>query len=250
MKGMILTAGLGTRLKPLTDKVPKPLIKIGEYHMLDLSIAYLTKYGIDEIIINVHHLADQLMEYVMGKRWEGYSIEISDETSKLLNTGGGLKKASWFFEGEQNFVLMASDILTDLDLSEMINEHRSGKALATLAVKERKTSRDLLFDSGNQLAGWKHNQTGEIKHVPGKEGIKGFGFSGIHVINTKLFSKITEEGAFSIIDLYLRLAETEKIMGFEHSEGKWLEFGRLESLKNLESNSDFIELVKKIDGIN
>ena len=244
---MILTAGLGTRLKPLTDKVPKPLLYTGDFRMLDLCVAYLKKYGIDEIIINVHHLADQLMEYVAEKRWEGYRIEISDETTELMNTGGGLNKASWFFGGEKDFVLMASDILTDLNLTQVINQHKESGALVTLAVKERKTSRDLLFDEEGYLAGWKNNQTGEIKNVAGRKGIKGLGFSGIHIINTALFDKFIETGAFSIIDAYLRLAETEKIMAFEHSEGKWLEFGRIENIENALKNPDFVELVRSLE---
>lgn len=246
MKGMILTAGLGTRLKPLTDKTPKPLLNVGAHNMLDLCVAFLLKHGVNELIINVHHLADQLMEYVAQKRWEGLKIEISDETNELMNTGGGLNKASWFFDGEKDFVLMASDVLTDLNLSAMIDKHVNSKSLVTLAVKERKTSRDLLFDSMGLLAGWKNNQTGETKSVPGKIGSKALGFSGIHVINTLLFNKFIETGGFSIIDAYLRLAEFEKIMAYDHSDGKWMEFGRIENIENAVKNPDFIELVGKL----
>jgi len=246
MKGMILAAGLGTRLRPLTEKRPKALIKVGDYMMLDLAIAYFIKHGIRDIIINVNHFADQIMEYVAQKRWEGFNLEISDETSGLLNTGGGMKKASWFFEGEENFVLMAVDILTDLDLTAMVNHHRNMGALVTLAVKERNTSRDLLFDGNGSLAGWKHNESGEVKEVKGKKASRGYGFSGIHVINTSLFSKINEEGAFSIIDLYLRLAVNEKINAFDHTGGGWIEFGRTENIKNAKDSKEFVELVQKL----
>lgn len=246
MKGMILTAGLGTRLQPLTNKTPKPLLKVGEYSMLDLCIAYLKKHGVEELIINVHHLADQMMEYVVEKRWEGLKIEISDETDRLMNTGGGLQKSSWFFKGEKDFVLMSSDILTDLDLSAMIKQHRTSEALVTLGVKERKTSRDLVFDENGMLAGWKNNQTGETKTVAGKTGITSRGFSAVHVIDTSLFEKFTETGDFSIVDAYLRLAETEKIMAFDHSDGKWMEFGRIENIENALKNPDFNEMVSSL----
>ncbi len=246
MKGMVLAAGLGSRLRPLTDKTPKPLLRIGNYRMLDLTIDYLVKHGVTDIIINVHHLADQLMEYVAEKRWAGYRIEISDETKGLLNTGGGLVKAADFFRGENDFVLMASDILTDLNLAQMLEEHKNNKALVTLAVKQRTTSRDLLFDANGFLSGWKHNQTGEVRHVKGKTPVKGLGFSGIHVINSRLFSLVREEGAFSIIDLYLRLAEDESIRAFEHSDGKWLEFGRVESISNADSDPDFTGLIEEL----
>jgi N-acetyl-alpha-D-muramate 1-phosphate uridylyltransferase len=164
----------------------------------------------------------------------------------LMNTGGGLQKASWFFKGEKDFVLMASDVLTDLDLSAMINQHKNSGALATLAVKERRTTRDLLFNEEDLLAGWKNNQTGETKSVAGKIGGKALGFSGIHVINTAIFDKFTETGAFSIVDAYLRLAETEKIRSFDHSDGKWMEFGRIENIENALKNPDFIELLTKL----
>ena len=246
MKGMILAAGIGSRLKPLTDKTPKALVKVGEFTMLDLAIAYLSKHGVDEIILNVHHLADQLMEYVAQKRWLGYNISISDETAELMNTGGGLQKASVFFEGETDFVLMAVDILTNLDLTQMLKQHRASGALVTLAVKERKTSRDLLFDSEGNLAGWKHNESGEVKSVKGRDSKKGLGFSGIHIISTEIFKLIEETGAFSIVDLYLRLAEKQEIKCFEHSGDKWLEFGRADSINKLVASDAYKFLVEDI----
>jgi NDP-sugar pyrophosphorylase family protein len=239
MKGMILTAGVGSRLKPLTDKTPKALVKVADFAMLDLALAYYKKHGVEDVIINVHHMADQLMEFVAQKRWMGYTIEISDETSELLNTGGGLKKAASFFNGEKEFALMAVDILTDLDLTAMVEQHRQNKALVTLAVKDRETSRSLLFDNQGCLAGWKHNSTGETKIVEGRQAQDAFGFSGVHVISTKLFDLMEETGSFSIVDLYLRLAKTEKIQLFNHSEGRWIEFGRVENIKNALNSDDF-----------
>lgn len=243
MKGMILTAGLGTRLKPLTEKTPKALVKVGEHTMLDLCISYLRKHGVEELIINVHHYADQLMEFVMQKRWEGIHIEISNETDKLMNTGGGLNKARWFFEEEQDFVLMAVDILTDMDLSAMIKQHTTTGSLTTLAVKKRETSRSLMFDSEGNLAGWKNNSTGETKVVDGRETVKGYGFSVIHVINSRIFDLITETGDFSIIDMYLRLAANNEIKAFDHTGGNWLEFGRVENIENAIKNEQFRSIV-------
>ncbi len=242
---MVLTAGLGTRLKPLTENTPKALVPIGGYRMLDLSLSYLAKHGINEYVINVHHLADQLMEYVMQKRWDGTSIDFSDETSELLNTGGAIRKAEKFLK-EDDFVLMACDVLTDLDLSDMIRQHKETGALVTLAITERETSRSLLFDEKMQLAGWKNNQTGETKPVSGKVPSKGYGFSTIHIVNPGIFDLIEEEGAFSIIDLYLRLAGDQKIMGFDHTGGKWLEFGKVENIKNADANPDFIQIVQNL----
>lgn len=246
MKGMILTAGLGTRLKPLTDKTPKALVKVGEFSMLDMAIMYLKKHGVDELIINVHHYADQLMEYVAEKRWQGFKIDISNETDKLLNTGGGLLKAAPFFNNSPHFVLMAVDVLTDLNLTDMIAQHENTQALVTLGVKERATSRSLLFNNQGELAGWRHNQTGEVKSISGKTGNNGYGFSGIHVISSKIFDLITETWEFSIIDLYLRLAETQKIMAFNHSGGTWMEFGRTENIEKAKNDPNFVRLIENL----
>lgn len=241
---MILAAGIGSRLKPLTDKTPKALVKIGNHKMIDLAFAYLLKHGVDEIIINVHHLADQLMEWVAEKRWEGYNVQISDETGELLNTGGGLLKASYFLKQGDDFVLMAVDILTDLDLSGMIKQHQESSSLVTLAVKERETSRNLLFDQEGYLAGWVHNQTGDTKLVKGRSADKALAFSGVHVISSEIFSLIEETGAFSIIDLYLRLARMQKIQKFDHSPTKWLEFGRAERISEIKDSPEFKNLIE------
>lgn len=246
MKGMILTAGLGTRLKPLTDTTPKALVKVGGHTLLDLCLAYLRKHGVNEIIINVHHFADQLMEVVAQKRWEGVHIEISNETDQLMNTGGGFQKARWFLEKDDDFVLMAVDILTNLDLTAMITQHKLQNALATLAVKKRSTSRNLMFDNKGLLAGWKHIASGETKLVEGKLPELGFGFSGIHVLNKSIFDLITETGSFSIVDMYLRLAETYDIQSFEHSNDLWLEFGRVQNIENAWENKNFIPLVQQL----
>ncbi len=246
MKAMILAAGTGTRLRPLTDHTPKALVSLGEYSMMDIAIGFLHKHGVDDIVINVHHFAQQLIDYAQSKNRQGYKIAISDESNLLLDTGGGLKKAAPFFEGEQDIVLMAVDVLTDLNLTAMIAQHKSNEVLATLAVQKRETSRSLLFDRQKYLAGWRNNQSGEQKKVPGRMADEAFGFSGIHLLNTRIFSLMIEEGAFSIVDLYLRLAEKEKINLFDHSDGLWLEFGRAEKLPITIASQEFKSIIKSI----
>lgn len=246
MKGMILAAGIGTRLRPLTDHMPKALVSLGDYSMMDLAIAFLLKHGIDEIVINAHHFAQQLIDYANLKNSQGYKISISDESNLLLDTGGGLKNAAPFFQGEHDFVLMAVDILSDLDLTAMIAQHNRNKSLATLAVRTRETSRSLLFDQQGNLAGWRNNQSGEQKNVQGRTPEQAYGFSGIHLLNTRIFSLMKETGAFSIIDLYLRLAEMENIKMFDHTEGLWLEFGRAEKLPSILASDEYKSILKGI----
>lgn len=244
---MILTAGLGTRLKPITNSIPKALVPVAGIPMLELCLEYLKKHGVDEFIINVHHLADQLMEYTAKKRWEGYNIEISDETDMLMNTGGGLNKAAALLSEGDDFVLMAVDVLTNLNLKSMWEEHKNQGALVSLAVKSRETSRGLLFDSNGCLAGWRNNATGEEKSVSGRTPKLAYGFSGVHIVNPAIFDLIKEKGAFSIIDLYLRLAQTEKIKAFDHSSGDWMEFGRVENIENIDKNKTFLSILEEID---
>jgi NDP-sugar pyrophosphorylase family protein len=243
MKAMILAAGLGTRLKPLTDDKPKALIDIGGYTMLELAIRYLCKYGVDEIIINLHHYPDQIIQYLAFKNNFGIKINFSDERTALLNTGGAIKHASWYLKGEYPFLLMAVDVITDLDIHEMMRYHELNKPLVTLAVKDRITSRSLLFNKEMQLVGWKNNQANEQKGKSIRDADCALGFSGIHIIDPAIFDLIEEEGSFSIIDLYLRLMESQRIAGFRHDQSKWIEFGRIESLQQIVAGDDFKYLI-------
>lgn len=239
MKGMILAAGIGSRLRPITNKIPKALLPVHNRPLLDYSIGYLKKYGINDIIINVHHHAHQIIDFVQQKKYSNTRIEFSDETPALLDTGGGVKKASWFFEGESHFVLIASDIITNLNLAHLMIEHKKSNASATLAVKSRETSRSLLFDSDNNLAGWRDNRKGILKLVDNKQPAFDAGFSGIHVISTGILD-VMPEGPFSITDFYLDNADKLSIKAFRHDEDTWIEFGRIEKIHQLE-NSDTIE---------
>jgi MurNAc alpha-1-phosphate uridylyltransferase len=177
--------------------------------------------------VNVHHFADQIISAAEKNKGWGSRVSISDETNEVLETGGGLKKAADFFKNEKEpFVLMNADILTDLDLAKMKADHDTNKPLATLAVRDRSTSRYLLFDETNTLCGWLNEKTGEQKGTPGNKKA----FSGIHIISPEIFPLITEEGKFSMIDLYLRLAKEYPIKGFDHSETKFTDVGKPESV--------------------
>ncbi len=228
-KAMILAAGLGTRLKPWTDHHPKALALVNAKSLLQRNIEYLQQYGIRDVIVNVHHFADQIIQAVERHKGWGSRITISDETGLILETGGGLKKAAWFFE-EGDFLLMNADVLTDMDLNALIEFHVHKKSLATLAVSERQTSRYFLFDEGSCLCGWRNVSSGEEKLVKYATTLIPKAFSGIHVISPAIFPKIKKDGKFSMVDLYLELAEADLIRAFDHSGSKFIDVGKPESV--------------------
>jgi NDP-sugar pyrophosphorylase family protein len=236
MQAMILAAGLGTRLKPWTDLHPKALAIVNGKSLLQRNIEYLQRFNIKEVIVNVHHFADQIIEAIEKNKGWGSAITISDETDAVLETGGGLKKAAWFFEND--FVLMNVDILTDLNLQPMIDQHTKNKALATLAVTERNTSRYFLFNAQQQLCGWKNVNTGELKPATLSSSaaliLKPKAFSGIHIINPSIFSHIKQEGKFSMVDVYLNLCTDHSIQYFDHSLSKFIDVGKPESIAKAE----------------
>lgn len=242
---MILAAGIGSRLRPLTDNRPKCLLEVQGVTLLEHTIRYLIYHGVDAIIINVHHLAGQVISFLNDHDHFGIDIRISDEQDALLDTGGGLRKAGWFFADGQPFFLTASDVITGLNLREMYAFHNERKALATLAVKDRPTTRNLLFDNEDRLCGWLNNQTGETRWSVRVEQPRTLAFSTIHVIEPRLFDLITEQGAFSMIDVYLRLAATWPVLGFDHSESSWFEFGRIENLGKLNDSDEIRELFNR-----
>lgn len=227
---MILAAGLGTRLKPFTDKHPKALAMVNDKTILQLTIEHLHKAGIKEVIINVHHFAEQIINHLKENNNFGVTISISDETDEVLETGGGLKKCSWFFENNSDFILINVDILTNLNLNEMIVFHQKEKPLATLAVSNRQSTRCLLFDNENRLCGWKNKKTGEEKVMIQHKNLIEKSFSGIHIINSKIFSLMHQTGKFSMIDVYLDLAQTNVIKAFDHSNDIIIDVGKPESL--------------------
>lgn len=235
MKAMILAAGLGSRLKPFTDDHPKALAVVNGKTLLQRNIEYLSRYGINDIIINVHHFPEQIIKLLKENNDFGINITISDESDEVLETGGGLKKAGWFLQDDDvPFVLMNVDVLTDLNLKGMIEKHKKNRSLATLAVTNRHTSRYFLFDDMGQLCGWKNEKTGEQKIR--REASKFFqkAFSGVHIISPKIFSLINMDGKFSIVDFYLGLANTQAITAFDHSNSKFIDVGKPESIAKAE----------------
>jgi len=234
-KAMLLAAGLGTRLKPFTDKHPKALAVVNGKTLLQRNIEYLQQFEIRNVIVNVHHFAEQIIDTIKINKGWGSTISISDETNEVLETGGGLKKAAWYFNDTENFLLMNVDMLTDANLNEIIDCHFQSKALATLAVSERKSSRYLLVDDNNRLCGWENTTTGEQKLPRACNTLHTKAFSGIHIINKKIFDVIQQEGKFSMIDIYLSLAAENNIQCFNYSNTKLIDVGKPENLITAET---------------
>lgn len=232
MKAMILAAGLGTRLKPWTDHHPKALALVNGKSLLQRNIQYLQQFGIRQVVVNVHHFANQIIKAIEENNGWGSTIQISDETNEVLETGGGLMKASSFLQNEENFVLMNVDILTDLNLEAMMRFHQTHSPLSTLATSHRETSRYLLFNQNNNLCGWRNIKTMEEKH--GKKSITGgevqVAFNGVHIINQKIFSVVRKTGKFSMIDLYLTLMDEHDIKAYNITGSAFTDVGKPESV--------------------
>lgn len=240
MKAMIFSAGLGTRFKPWTLHHPKALALVNGKSLLQRNIEYLQRYGITEVVVNVHHFADQIMEAIDRNKGWGSAITISDETSEVLETGGGLLKARPLLEGNEPFLSLNVDILTDLNIDHLLKFHRTEKALISFGVTDRKSSRNLLFNESNRLVGWKNNGTGEVKmadkNLLGSEPfIKPFAYSCVVVYEPAVFSLIKQTGKFSIIDSYLDLGGEHRIMGYDHSGDRLVDVGKPESVAVAES---------------
>lgn len=231
---MILAAGLGTRLRTLTGDRPKALVEINGRTLLEITLSRLRSFGVGEVIVNVHHFANMIVEYLKTNGNFGMRIEVSREET-LLDTGGGLKKAAQFFvdnsgRSEEPFIVHNVDVLSTIDLRRMVQFHTEKQALATLAVQDRKTSRYLLFDDHLQLRG-RRSGDDQPESVGGRQQLQSLAFSGIHVISPRFLKMMTEEGAFSIIASYLRLAaQGEKILAFRADEYYWRDLGRLENM--------------------
>lgn len=242
MKAMILAAGLGTRLRPLTDDRPKALVEVAGRTLLEITISRLRIFGIREVIVNVHHFADMVVEYLKKNSNFGIRIEISREEI-LLDTGGGLKKAAWFFlenlgDADEPFVLHNVDVISAIDLERMVQSHREKKALATLAVQDRETSRYLLFDEKDKLCGRRAGRDGALEMARPARETTALAFSGVHVISPRLLSRMTEQGMFSIISSYLRLAgQGENILAFHADEYYWRDLGKPENVTQAERDA-------------
>ncbi len=235
MRAMVLAAGLGTRLRPLTDDRPKALVEVAGRTMLEITLARLRRFGIREAIINVHHHADMIVEYLKINNNFGMRIEVSREEA-LLDTGGGLKKAAHFFLDdspglEEPFILHNVDVISTIDLGRMVQFHLENRALATLAVQARESSRCLLFDVQLQLCGRRSGEDCETELARPTQSAQALAFSGIHVISPRLFAMMTEEGAFSIVDCYMRLVGAgEKVLAFRADKYYWRDLGTPDNL--------------------
>ncbi|HTE26241.1 nucleotidyltransferase family protein [Flavitalea sp.] len=234
MRAIIFCAGLGTRFKPWTDKHPKALAIINGKSLLQRNVEYLQKYGIKDIIVNVHHFAEQIEEAIANANGWGSEVRISDERNEVLETGGGLLKAAHLM-GQEDFVALNVDILTDLDLGVMIDAHKTGHAIATLAVSKRKTSRYFLFNEMNLLSGWRNVTTGEEKISRDTRNLVEKAFSGVHIISPRLFGMISQRGKFSIVDVYLEISVSNPIIGFDHTGSKLIDVGKPEAVQTAEA---------------
>lgn len=233
MKAMIFAAGIGKRLQPISEHTPKALVKLGEKPMLQLVAEKLIRAGATRIIINIHHHPEKIQQFISQLHYPEVEFIISDETRQLLDTGGGLLKARPFLEGTEPIILHNVDVLSDIDLTAMLDFHKRTNALASLAATRRKTSRYFLWDE-DRLAGWENTSTGQMiisNPQPGQR-LERWAFSGIHIISSELLGLITETGVFTINNVYLRLAKENKIMVFEHNPSNWADIGTPEKLEN------------------
>lgn len=239
MKAMVLAAGRGTRLGPLTDHQPKALVEVGGRTLLEITLARLKSFGIAEVIINVHHFAAAIIDFLEAHQNFGMKLAISRE-EVLLDTGGGLKKASWFFQqrsADEPFLLHNVDIISNINFAAMVEHHRKSRALATLAVQHRETSRYLLFDQQAQLCGRRIVKKHEEQFVRPVEAPEALAFAGIHVLCVRMLSKLQEHGVFSIIDSYLRLAGAgENIQAFRADAYYWRDLGKLDQIHAAEQD--------------
>jgi NDP-sugar pyrophosphorylase family protein len=232
MKAMILAAGLGTRLRPLTDDRPKALVTVAGRTLLEIALSRLRSFGVSEVIVNAHHHAQMIVDYLKANDNFGMRIEVSRE-EELLDTGGGLKKVAPFFSDspQEPFILHNVDVLSKIDLGRMMRFHTEQNALATLAVQERASSRQLLFDEQGQLCGRRVGDDAKDQLARSTLGVQALAFSGIHILSPKILAKMEEQGAFSIIDAYLHFAaQGEKIIAFRADEWYWRDLGRPENL--------------------
>lgn len=234
MKAMIFCAGLGTRFKPWTDTHPKALAVINGKSLLQRNIEYLQQYNITDVIVNVHHFPEQIIDTLNNNNGFGSNVVISDESDLVLETGGGLLKAKPLFTPGEDFLTINVDILTSLDLNAFLAFHQKQKAMVSLATSGRKSSRCFVFDENNRLTGWRNLQTGEEKIRVQSNEQHNRSFSGISLFNYSFFDKLQLEGKFSLVDAYLSLAAENPIYGFDHTGDKWVDVGRLESVGTAE----------------
>ena len=230
---MIFAAGMGTRLQPFTDNHPKALAQVNGVPLLERNIKYLQSYGINDFVINIHHFGGQILAFLAENDNFGANIEISNESDELLETGGGLLFAKRFLENEKTFLIMNVDILTDLNITNFINIHELKGGMVTLAVSDRESTRKLMFNDKMYLKGWKNLTTNKKTVVGGIFKLRELAFSGVHCVNSEIFTKITRTGKFSIMDEYLDLMKEDIIIGYQHT-ANLIDVGKPESVAEAE----------------
>lgn len=231
---MIFAAGFGTRLQPITNNIPKALVEVNGKTLLQHSIENLEQNGVTHIVINVHHFADKVKEFVANYNGKA-ELTISDESEALLDTGGGLKHAARLFRGLQPVIVVNVDILTNLDLQQMYNYHLQTKSDITLAIRKRESSRQLLFNSQMQLKGWVNIKTDETILADNSSFLAQYAFSGVHIVSQSVFTSFPVEPSFPIIPHYLNLSISNKIQGYLHQEDYWFDVGTIKKLKDAEA---------------
>lgn len=228
MKAIIFAAGLGTRLQHISKDTPKAMVRLQGKPLVHIAIEKLTNAGFNDIIINVHHFADQIQDYVQ-QNFPQLNIQFSDEKDELLDTGGGLVKAKNFFDKEP-FLAYNVDVLSNIDIKKMYREHCKSKAIATLAIRHRSSSRYLLFDEDFTMNGWTKPADNDVIQTRQSNAYNPFAFSGIHIISPKLFNHINLKGKFSLTPLYLELSKNHTIKGYLHDQDYWFDLGAPEKL--------------------
>lgn len=233
-KAIIFSAGLGTRFKPWTDHHPKALAIVNGKSLLQRNIEYLQQYGVTDVVVNIHHFPNQLLEVIEQHKGWGSKISISDESNEVLETGGGLLKARPLLECGEPFISLNVDVLTDLDLQQLIAFHKSHQPLISFGVTQRKTSRHILLNDNQRMCGWRNSTTGGEKiAIPGQQ-LHPAAYSCVVIYQPSIFSKIKQQGKFSIMDTYLDLAADNLILGYDHTGDKWVDVGRPESVATAE----------------
>lgn len=234
-KAIIYSAGLGTRFKPWTDKHPKALAMVNGKSLLQRNIEYLQQYNITDVVVNVHHFPNQIIEAIQTNKGWGSNIIISDESDAVLETGGGLVKAKNLLMDDNPFLSLNVDVLTDLNIERLKAFHETNKPLISFGVTNRKTSRNILMNDEMRMCGWKNNNTGEEKIVVTGYQLRPYAYSCVVIYEPSVFSLIQQTGKFSIMDTYLDLAASHSILGYDHTGDKWVDVGKPESVAVAES---------------
>jgi NDP-sugar pyrophosphorylase family protein len=238
MKAMILAAGAGTRLKPVTDRMPKALVPVGGVPMLEHIMLKIKAAGFTHLVINIHHFGEQIIDFLASKNNFGLTVDISDERDFLLDTGGGIRLAGRFLDGDEPFLVHNVDIFSNLDLREMYQRHVHSNALASLLVNSRSASRQLLFNKEERLCSWRNRETGEVKSsLPDFDPTNclEYAFGGVHVISPEIFRWMEHwTGKFSIINFYLSICPVKPVQLYTEKGIRLMDAGKIEALEEVE----------------